>query len=49
MIKIKRNDYNRVQFFTTNIIIQDNNKPPVINIPDFIKILEKNLVEEKKS
>jgi hypothetical protein len=42
MIKIKRNDYERPIIFTENVIIsQPITYPPVINIPDFIKNLDK--------
>ena len=42
MIKIKRNDYNRVILFTENILVKPpSSSPPIIKIPDFIKNLDK--------
>ncbi len=41
MIKIKRNDYERPIIFTENVIISKPITYPVINIPDFIKNLDK--------
>ena len=42
MIKIKRNDYERPIIFTENVIIrQPSTTYPVINIPDFIKNMDK--------
>ena len=41
MIKIKRNYYERPIIFTKNIIISPPVRLPIINIPDFIKIMDK--------